>query len=71
MTAKDRAQRAYGSGRQTRQRRAVLRCLAAHPGFVTAQTLRTRLLAEEEKIGLASVHRTLRARRGWASGHRS
>jgi Fur family ferric uptake transcriptional regulator len=55
-----------GSGfcRQTRQRRAVLRCLAADPGFVTAQALHARLLAAGERIGLTTVYRTLHALAG-------
>lgn len=56
-TARDRG--AYGFSRQTRQRRAVLRGLAAHPGFVTAQTLHARLVAAGEQIGLVTVYRTL------------
>jgi Fur family ferric uptake transcriptional regulator len=56
-TAGDRG--AYGFSRQTRQRRAVLRGLAAHPGFITAQTLHARLLASGERIGLVTVYRTL------------
>jgi Fur family ferric uptake transcriptional regulator len=50
-----------GFARQTRQRQAVLRCLASHVGFVTAQTLHARLLAAGEQVGLATVYRTLRA----------
>ena len=50
-----------GFARQTRQRQAVLRCLASHPGFVTAQALHTELLAAGERVGLATVYRTLHA----------
>jgi Fur family transcriptional regulator, ferric uptake regulator len=53
-----------GFARQTRQRRAVLRCLASHPGFVTAQVLHTELRATGERIGLATVYRTLHALTG-------
>jgi Fur family ferric uptake transcriptional regulator len=53
-----------GFGRQTRQRRAVLRGLAADPGFVTAQVLHARLLAAGDRIGLATVYRTLHALAG-------
>ena len=51
----------YGFGRATRQRRAVLRRLAANPGFVTAQALHARLLAAGDRIGLTTVYRTLHA----------
>ncbi len=37
----------------------ALRGLAAHPCFVTAQTLHTRLPAEGGRIGLTTVYRTL------------
>jgi Fur family transcriptional regulator, ferric uptake regulator len=50
-----------GFARQTRQRRAVLHCLASHPGFVTAQALHTELLATGDRVGLATVYRTLHA----------
>jgi Fur family ferric uptake transcriptional regulator len=50
-----------GFARQTRQRRAVLGCLASHPGFVTAQALHAELLAAGESVGLATVYRTLHA----------
>ena len=50
-----------GFARQTRQRRAVLRRLAGHPGFVTAQALHAELLAAGERVGLATVYRTLHA----------
>jgi Fur family transcriptional regulator, ferric uptake regulator len=50
-----------GFARQTRQRRAVLGCLASDLGFVTAQDLRARLLAAGERVGLATVYRTLHA----------
>jgi Fur family transcriptional regulator, ferric uptake regulator len=50
-----------GFARQTRQRRAVLGCLARQAGFVTAQDLHARLHAAGERIGLATVYRTLRA----------
>ena len=50
-----------GFARQTRQRRAVLRCLASHPGFVTAQALHAQLLDAGERVGLATVYRTLHA----------
>jgi Fur family transcriptional regulator, ferric uptake regulator len=52
---------APGFARQTRQRRAVLRRLASHPGFVTAQALHAELLAAGERVGLATVYRTLHA----------
>lgn len=50
-----------GFARPTRQRRAVLRRLASHPGFVTAQALHAELLAAGERVGLATVYRTLHA----------
>ncbi|MBO0771727.1 MAG: transcriptional repressor [Actinobacteria bacterium] len=50
-----------GFGRRTRQRRAVLRCLASHPGFVTAQALHARLRSGGEQVGLTTVYRALRA----------
>ena len=50
-----------GFARQTRQRRAVLRRLASHPGFITAQALHTEMLAAGERVGLATVYRTLHA----------
>ena len=53
-----------GFGRQTRQRRAVLRCLAADPGLMTAQVLHARLLAVGDRIGLTTVYRTLHALAG-------
>jgi Fur family ferric uptake transcriptional regulator len=52
---------AAGLGRQTRQRRAVLRCLASDPGFLTAQALHARLLTAGEHTALATVYRTLHA----------
>jgi Fur family ferric uptake transcriptional regulator len=50
-----------GLGKQTRQRRAVLRSLARSPGFVTAQALHARLVADGEQIGLSTVYRALHA----------
>ena len=64
LASRTRARGGYGFGRQTRQRRAVLRCLAAGPGFVTAQDLHARLLAGGDRIGLATVYRTLHALTG-------
>lgn len=50
-----------GFRKRTRQREAILRSLTEHPGFVSAQTLHTRLLTSGERIGLTTVYRTLHA----------
>jgi Fur family transcriptional regulator, ferric uptake regulator len=47
--------------RSTWQRRAVLRALADAPGFVSARALHTRLHAQGQRVGVATVYRTLRA----------
>lgn len=50
-----------GFARQTRQRQAVLRGLASHHGFVTAQALHTELLAAGDHLALTTVYNTLHA----------
>jgi Fur family transcriptional regulator, ferric uptake regulator len=50
-----------GFSHRTRQREAILQSLTDHPGFVSAQTLHTRLRAGGEHIGLSTVYRTLHA----------
>lgn len=45
--------------RSTRQRLAVLRALAAEPNDATAQKIHAWLLARGERVGLATVYRTL------------
>jgi Fur family ferric uptake transcriptional regulator len=51
----------YAGLRVTRQRLRVLEELAREPHDVTAQELHRRLRAEGERIGLATVYRTLGA----------
>jgi Fur family ferric uptake transcriptional regulator len=48
-------------GRSTRQRTSVLRALIDTDGFVSAQALYTRLLADGLHVGLSTVYRTLTA----------
>ena len=45
--------------RPTRRRAAVLEALAAEANDATAQEIHARLLAADERIGLATVYRTL------------
>ena len=45
--------------RNTRQREAVASALAQGSGFVSAQTLHSRLRADGDTLGLATVYRTL------------
>jgi Fur family ferric uptake transcriptional regulator len=45
--------------RSTRQRLAVLRALAAEPNDATAQKIHVWLLTHGERVGLATVYRTL------------
>ena len=47
--------------RNTRQREAVASALAQGSGFVSAQTLHSRLRADGDTLGLATVYRTLAA----------
>lgn len=47
-------------GRNTRQRRAVLRALASRQDFVSAQELHALLLTDAHPIGLTTVYRALR-----------
>lgn len=49
------------SGRNTRQRRALLAVMAEHPDFTSAQALHQRLRDKGESIGLTTVYRTLHA----------
>jgi Fur family ferric uptake transcriptional regulator len=60
VNAGDRLQ-AAGFSKRTRQREAILRSLSEHAGFVSAQTLYTRLRTGGERIGLTTVYRTLHA----------
>lgn len=48
-----------GLQRNTKQRGAVLRSLAEAPGFRSAQEIHAQLRAAGNKIGLATVYRTL------------
>ncbi|MFC1433935.1 Fur family transcriptional regulator [Streptacidiphilus sp. N1-3] len=48
-------------GRATHQRSTVLRSLIAADGFVSAQALHARLVADGERVGLSTVYRTLTA----------
>ncbi|MFJ6216867.1 Fur family transcriptional regulator [Streptomyces sp. NPDC092296] len=48
-------------GRRTAQREQVLRALAGYGGFVSAQALHARLLAQGLRVGLSTVYRTLAA----------
>jgi Fur family transcriptional regulator, ferric uptake regulator len=60
----DAADTAHGNastGRNTRQRRALLNALAEHPDFTSAQALHQRLCDKGETIGLTTVYRTLHA----------
>ncbi len=45
--------------RTTRQRRAIWEAVAAADGFVSAQQLHARLREQGDRIGLATVYRTL------------
>lgn len=47
--------------RPTRQRRAILRAVAAEPRPISAQDLHARLRKAGESAGLATVYRTLQA----------
>jgi len=47
--------------RNTRQREAVASALGQAAGFVSAQTLHSRLRADGDTLGLATVYRTLAA----------
>ena len=48
------------SGRRvTRQRQQVYEALGLAPGFVTAQQLHQRMLAQDVSVGLATVYRSL------------
>jgi Fur family ferric uptake transcriptional regulator len=53
-----------GFSKRTRQREAILRSLTEQAGFVSAQTLHTRLRTSGERIGLSTVYRTLHALAG-------
>jgi Fur family ferric uptake transcriptional regulator len=48
-------------GRPTRQRMTVLQALIDTGGLVSAQTLHTTLAAEDARVGLSTVYRTLTA----------
>jgi Fur family transcriptional regulator, ferric uptake regulator len=60
-TGGPRQDRVAGFSNRTWQREAILRSLTEHPGFVSAQTLHTRLRTAGERLGLTTVYRTLRA----------
>lgn len=47
--------------RSTRQRAAVAAVLAAEPTFRSAQDIHERLRAQDDKVGLTTVYRTLQA----------
>lgn len=54
-----RAVRQPGPVRQTRQRTAILDCLASTCDFMTAQQLHDQLRENEQSVGLATVYRNL------------
>ncbi|MGW0732064.1 Fur family transcriptional regulator [Streptomyces sp. NPDC002851] len=49
------------SGRNTRQRAAVVRALDSCGGFVSAQALHLKMAATDAPVGLSTIYRTLRA----------
>jgi Fur family ferric uptake transcriptional regulator len=61
MTSTDRATPSGGTGRPTRQRRAVASCLQQVDEFRSAQEIHEMLRSTGEHIGLSTVYRTLQA----------